>query len=135
MDAAPLQELTPKVLTADAHLFEVKSSVAYRPRTLRSWAGTRTFAGTNPPYGAGVYYYLKEALPQAPTLTITDGQGQKVTELKTSREAGLHRATWLLAQGGGRTAFAFRTVPPGEYVATLRIGAREWKKPVVVEAE
>jgi hypothetical protein len=135
MDVAPLQELTPEVLAADVHLFEVKPAVAYRPRNKLSWAGTKTYQGANPPYGAGVYYYLKEPLAAAPKLTITDAKGNKVIELKTSKDAGLHRAAWLLSAGGAKTPAVFRTVPAGEYQVTLRVGERTWRKPVKVEAE
>ncbi len=159
MDVAPLQELTPAILAANVHLFDVSLVVAYRRYGPRSWAGTRTYLGNNPPYGAEVYYYLKESLGETPRLTITDSKGKQVAEIKTVREAGLHQAFWPLAAGGGKAggkggpkagaagggktgaaagAKGFggaRPIAPGEYTATLRIGEREWRKPIRVEAE
>jgi photosystem II stability/assembly factor-like uncharacterized protein len=136
MDVAPLQELTPKVLTAEVHLFEIKPALAYRPHGPRSWAGTKMYLGTNPPYGAEVYYYLREPVGEAPKLTITDGRGKPVAELKTAKGAGLHRVSWELRTGGAKAPpAAMRPVPPGEYTATLRVGEREWRKPIRVEAE
>jgi hypothetical protein len=136
MDVAPLQDLTPSILAEDVHLFEIKPALAYRPRNLHSF-GNKHYAGTNPPYGAGIYYSLKQNSKDTPMLTITDAHDKKIAELKGGKDAGLHRLEWKLqqdsrgkgkdaggkgkdARGGGR--FAFRPMPAGEYTATLRIG-------------
>jgi photosystem II stability/assembly factor-like uncharacterized protein len=133
MDVAPLQELTPAILAEDVHLFDLKPAVAYRPQNPRSWSGTKTYLGANPPYGAEVYYYLKRSLAEAPKLTISNAEGKQVAQLKTTQEAGLHRVTWNFFNSG--TAKGPRLATPGEYLVTLRIGERELRKPIRVEAE
>src|SRR5262249_93061 len=131
MDVAPLQDLTPAILQADAYLFDVKPVLAYYARSFRS-LGSKNFAGQNPPYGAGIYYYLKDAVKNTPTITITNRDGNTVRELKPGKgdgrfaTPGLHHFQWNLLppkgkKGGG---FDFRPLPAGEYTATLRIGER-----------
>src|SRR5437870_13704820 len=60
-DLTPLQQLTPQVLSADAHLFTPRP--AYRFRAITSEAGSPEdpTVGRNPAYGASINYYLKSA--------------------------------------------------------------------------
>lgn len=146
MDVAPLQDLTSKILQADVHLFEVKPALAYRPRSFRS-LGSKNYAGQNPPYGAAIYYYLKDTVKNTPSITISNSDGTTIRELKpakelsqTSRQPGLHRIQWNLLppqQGGkkGGSVLDFQPVKAGEYTATLRIGERAMSKKIRVEAE
>jgi hypothetical protein len=135
MDVAPLQDITPAVLHAEVHLFEVKPALAYRPRNLRS-LGSKNYVGENPPYGANVYYRLKDASKETPILTITDADGKTVAELKGGKEPGLHRLQWKLQQSpAGKGAFVFRPVPAGEYTATLRVGERIVRRRITLEGE
>jgi len=142
MDVAPLQDLTPAILQADAYLFDVKPVLAYYARSFRS-LGSKNFAGQNPPYGAGIYYYLKDAVKNTPTITITNRDGNTVRELKPGKDSqaakpGLHRFQWNLLppkQGKKGGGFDFRPLPAGEYTATLRIGERTFTKKIRVEAE
>ena len=55
-------------------------------------------------------------------LTITNLDGAKLGETKGAKEAGLHRLGWRLMQPGTPQG-AYRPVPAGEYIATLRVGA------------
>jgi photosystem II stability/assembly factor-like uncharacterized protein len=140
MDVAPLQELTPKALAAAAHLFDVKPAVAYPPRRTRSWAGTRMFAGTNPPNGAILYYHLKEDASSPLSVMITDAAGKKVTQLKlkdADRKAGLHRLVWDLGAAAGKLApgAARPRVSPGDYVATLLVGTLMLQKRLRVDGD
>ena len=63
MDISPLQELTPKVLTSDAHLFTVKPAVAfdYRVFTNDEFLAEKRLIGENPAPGVAISYYLKAA--------------------------------------------------------------------------
>jgi hypothetical protein len=138
VDIAPLQELTPKVLAADVHLFDVQPATVGRARLTRGWAGTRTFLGTNPPAGTTIYYYLKETLNEAPLLTVADSAGNTVNQWKGVKEAGLHRVTWNpspLGAGAFGGGAGTRPLPAGDYRVLLRIGERTWTKTVHVEAE
>jgi photosystem II stability/assembly factor-like uncharacterized protein len=129
VDIAPLEELTAKVLEASAHLFDIKPAVAYpyRPSPLPN--GPRVFHAPNPPYGASITFYLKTAPVQPTAVTIADSSGKTLATLQETREAGLHQVTWDLGAGkeGGTT------VPPGEYLATLKVGEQTLTKKFRVE--
>src|SRR5205814_2322177 len=141
VDVAPLQELTAKVLAGDSHLFGVKSAVAFRQRSSRGWDASRSFIGTNPPYGAIIYYYLKSSYKPGnpfgdPQVVITDSLGKKVVELKPPEaergKAGLYRVVWDLRGSG---VLALELVPPGDYVATLHAGGQTYQQRIRVEAD
>ncbi|MFQ5816378.1 MAG: glycosyl hydrolase [Terriglobia bacterium] len=116
-DLSPLRQLSEEVAKADVHLFTPR--LTYRVRGRR--ARRAQFAGKNPPDGAIIYYYLKEAQNNVITLEVLDAQGnvvrkytskKKVIEGKplpeyprddTDRdrlpsEAGMHRFVWNLRQ-------------------------------------
>jgi photosystem II stability/assembly factor-like uncharacterized protein len=141
MDVAPLQELTPKALQAAAYLFDVRPVVAFPPRHSRNWFGTRMFSGQNPPYGALLYYHLKEAAKGPLALTVSDADGKEVARLKlkdADRTAGFHRVVWDLTRGPRpkpREAVLPTQVAPGEYVVTLQAGKEMLRKHVRVLAE
>lgn len=122
MDVKPLQEMGAKEFNKAAHLFSIRSATAYRQRTLHT-LGIKTYSGENPPYGAGIYLYLREVPRDEPLVIITDSAGKKITEFKAAKTAGLQRLSWRLAPAGG-TQGIFRAVPPGTYTATIRTG--EW---------
>ncbi|UCC84265.1 MAG: glycosyl hydrolase [Gemmatimonadota bacterium] len=129
-DLAPLRAVTDELLAQPLHLFELGDAVA---RNLTSWeprpAGA--FAGTNPPRGAVIRYWLGRdvAAPtvaqagtdgddgagqtrgsgrvgdEEPTITVTilDAEGEVVRELEGPGTRGLHQVVWDL-----------RTAPPYE---------------------
>ncbi|HTK30114.1 MAG TPA: hypothetical protein VL309_11200, partial [Vicinamibacterales bacterium] len=101
MDIAPLEELTPAVLAADAHLFAVKSAVAYDYRAFSDdqFLGEKRFVGENPPPGTTISYYLKSAKPDV-RLAVIDKAGAVVRELTATRDAGINRVQWDLRGKG-----------------------------------
>ena len=110
MDISPLQELTPAVLSSDAHLFTVKPAVAfeYRAFTNNEFLAEKRFIGENPPPGTAISYYLKSQ-PSEVKLAILDKDGAVVRELTAMKETGINRVQWDLrgkslaqATGGGR---------------------------------
>ncbi len=62
--------------------------------------GGKLYAAPNPPAGAHVYYHLREGTKETVTLTITDAAGKKMTEIKGTADAGLHRIVWPLRAAG-----------------------------------
>jgi photosystem II stability/assembly factor-like uncharacterized protein len=134
MDVQPLQrELGPKVFAEPAHLFAIRPATAFRPRILHT-LGNTTFSGENPPYGAGIYLHLREVPKEAPTITITDQAGKKITEFKAAKTAGLQRLSWRLAAPGAPQG-VFRAVPPGIYTATVRVREITLQRQFQVEAD
>jgi photosystem II stability/assembly factor-like uncharacterized protein len=129
MDIAPLEELTPKVLAAEAHLFGVRPATAFRPR--KGEAPAKGYVAPNAPFGATLWYYLKAAPAAGTTLTVLDRAGKAVAALPLAPRAGLQRVVWDLRPDADREAL----VPPGEYTARLQVGATRLERPVRVDAE
>jgi hypothetical protein len=123
----------PKVFAEPAHLFAIRPAIAFRPRILHT-LGSKTFSGENPPYGAGIYLHLREAPKEAPTVTITDLAGKKITEFKAAKTAGLQRLSWQLAAPDAPKG-VFRAVPPGTYTATVRVREIMLQRQFQVEAD
>src|SRR5207253_1519717 len=63
VDIAPLEEMTAAVLGGDVHLCNVRPAVAYQER--RAEGEKPRYTAPNPPYGAAVSYYLREAAAQS----------------------------------------------------------------------
>jgi photosystem II stability/assembly factor-like uncharacterized protein len=139
MDVAPLQALTPKVLEAEAHLFDVKPATLFFYRGSHGWSGARSFAGANPPYGAVIYYYLKAAANKPVRISIADALGNPVAELEGAKEAGLHRVVWnlrlLVPVGPMGLLRPGPSVPAGDYAARLKVGERTLVQRIRVAAE
>jgi photosystem II stability/assembly factor-like uncharacterized protein len=135
LDVAPLEELTPKVLASEAHLFTVKpaTTFVYRKADAPENAGAprMAYVAPNPPYGARVYYYLKETADQPVTLTILDAAGKKVASVPGTKKAGIQQLMWDLR----RTEGDGKVVPAGEYTARLQVGERVMVRKVQVESE
>jgi len=97
MDISPLEELTPAVLSSDAHLFTVKPALSfdYRVFTNDEFLAEKRFIGENPPMGATVSYYLKSGGDDV-KLAIVDKSGAVVRELTATKEKGINRVQWDL---------------------------------------
>ena len=157
-DLTPLQQLTPQVMQESAHLFPPMP--AYRFRQITNDSVIRedeVAAGNDPPYGAGINYYLKTAPADPVTITILDQKGQVVRTLAGTNNAGINRVHWNLrgertkqiqlrtgpqyapdmrvgregrpAPDGGRLAILH---PPGSYTVKLSVGGREFTQPLTV---
>jgi photosystem II stability/assembly factor-like uncharacterized protein len=129
-DISPLRELTPAIAAADAHLFAPRPTWRF-PRDTNTGMPLppEEPGGKNPPDGAILYYYLKNAAAGETTLEIFDSAGKSVRRFSSadqapqapadlnvpthwlrpfqplSSEAGMHRFIWDLhgpAGGGGR---------------------------------
>src|SRR5262245_56377614 len=108
-DITPLQQLTPQVQAADAHLFDVRPAVAYLSdiRTDISTGGQKHFEGENPPRGTAIQFHLKAAGDAK--VAITDLAGRTLCENTVKATAGINRLQWTLVApaltaggGGGR---------------------------------
>jgi photosystem II stability/assembly factor-like uncharacterized protein len=134
-DVSPLRQFADGVANDDVHLYQ--PATAYRVRT--GEAPKRVvLAGQNPPSGAVIYYYLKQAPKQEVKIEILDASGNvvrnysslkaepleepldpddKKPEKEIKPEAGLNRFVWdLRYQGANRV--------PGYYLWEYSDGAR-----------
>jgi photosystem II stability/assembly factor-like uncharacterized protein len=128
---ASLQELTPQVLGAEAHLFPVEPAEMIRYSNPKAHAGDMIFKGENPPAGAIIDYYLREKTESDLVLSIHDAQGAEILQLEPSKERGINRVVWnlrypALAPPAFRYMGSERTpaAPPGPFVIPGRYTAR-----------
>lgn len=123
-DIRPLEELTGEARAADARLFAVRPVLGRY--LLPGWegsAGTTRFRGANPPEGAILTFWLKEASGEPVKLEIKNAQGQTVANLTAPAIPGLNRIAWdlkptkdVLTEYGSEGALFVRN---GTYEATL----------------
>jgi len=95
-DIHPLEQLTPAVAGATAHLFTPKVAYQYGDRIVGGGStGHQWFSAAVPAYGAEIVYRLTtgEARARA-ALVITDAKGDTVQTLTGPGGPGLHRVTW-----------------------------------------
>jgi photosystem II stability/assembly factor-like uncharacterized protein len=160
-DLTPLQQMTPRVLESDAHLFPPRPAYRFRllPR-LHEVRDEDPNVGQNPSYGADINYYLKGTPGGNVTVTILDRQGRSVRTLAGTTAAGINRIQWDLryeptrdvrlrtgplfepevragpegrpAPGAGRLSIL---APPGTYTVKLTAGGREVTQPLIVRKD
>ncbi len=94
-DVTPLVEWSPQIAARDLHLFTVRPVTVFQYWKDTSYRGQAAYAGTNPPYGAILTYYLKSRARSA-HLTVTNRRGETVRVLAGPTAAGIHRAVWDL---------------------------------------
>ncbi|HSC26526.1 MAG TPA: hypothetical protein VLD67_04585 [Vicinamibacterales bacterium] len=150
-DLTPLQQLTPQVLTAGAHLFPPRPAYRFRGITSPASHANDPTVGQNPPDGASISYYLASAPSGSVSLVLRDQEGQIVRRLNGSKSVGVNRVNWDLryeptrevrlrtgplfapditvgqdgtrpAPGTGRLAIL---APPGTYTVELTAGGRQ----------
>jgi photosystem II stability/assembly factor-like uncharacterized protein len=149
-DATPIQKLNSDILNQDLYLFDIRPALMFAQRRTRVFLGNKTFIGPNPPYGALIYYYLKEKPEKKikAILQIFNEKGEKIKEIKFKPEKGLNRVVWDLTYEGYKRRreveeerpFFIRAprgprVLPGIYEVKLKIGEKELSKKVKVRID
>ncbi|MFQ5705147.1 MAG: WD40/YVTN/BNR-like repeat-containing protein [Gemmatimonadales bacterium] len=160
-DITPLQQFTDDVALADAHLFKPRAAYRFRGTVAPFAASSDPSAGTNPPYGASLNYYLKSESDGDAEIEIVDGAGNTVRTMKGSTDVGINRVWWDLRYDGS-TEVKLRTsplyasdikvgeqgwraapgvgrlsvlVPPGAYTVNLNINGREYSQPLTIKKD
>lgn len=119
-----LQELSPEVAAADAHLFTVEPAIQWRRAGRGVHAGDVHFQGENPPVGALFDYWLAQGADSgAATLVVEDMGGQQVAVLEGGVRPGVNRVVWDLRH----------QVEPPRPASSER--GRRWQGPLVVPGE
>jgi photosystem II stability/assembly factor-like uncharacterized protein len=140
-NVGPLEELTDTLLAGQAHLFEVPPTLQYRYSDTYPSFGSRPFVAPNPPRGAQIAYYVKDAQSGTVDLLITSAAGDTVKKIKGPGYAGLQHVTWDLTRdkarprekGGPTSTAELKRVLPGNYVVHLTVGRAKLSQPIVVE--
>ncbi len=96
VDIAPLEQLNPEVMTAEAHLFQPKTAYQFgEPLAASGDFGHKQFEGTSPTYGADIAYRLAGGDRRQQTkIVISDVRGDTVRTLMGPGGAGLHHVAW-----------------------------------------
>jgi photosystem II stability/assembly factor-like uncharacterized protein len=134
-DITPLQQLTPAVLSAASHVFEIGPATQYIPNENGWFLGGRTFRAPNRALGAFVNYHLRAESKADVAISISDAAGKVVRQLKGPKTPGLHRVAWDLraepigpATSGLAGAFVLTNlgpfVLPGDYRVQVTIDGR-----------
>lgn len=134
-DITPLQQMTPEVQAADAHLFEPRDAVLWKTDRTASTAmpGRKHWAGQNAPAGTAISYHLRTVPSGEVRLTITDvATGEVFRTLQPARNPGINRVQWNLRgdpppqqQGGGGGNQQGPLARAGVYRVTLTVGGRD----------
>lgn len=95
-DIRPLRELSASVMKKDLHVFTMRPT--YRFYSIQGIKTERRthIRGQNPPYGAGINYFVKEGQGNA-KVEILDGRGELVRTLSGPANEGINRVWWDLS--------------------------------------
>jgi photosystem II stability/assembly factor-like uncharacterized protein len=99
-DLSPLQKLNPTVTSANAHLFAPRPAYRFTDVAGNYATVDDPTAGTNPPDGAAINYWLKAAHTDsgatAPSIAIVDATGKTIRTFRGTGRKGLNRVYWNL---------------------------------------
>ncbi|MGE5234984.1 MAG: VPS10 domain-containing protein [Acidobacteriota bacterium] len=140
-DITPLEQTTGEVLAEPAHLFQPRPAREFYDLPYGGIWGDGFFTAKNPPFGAGLNYWLKDSLPDEARLEIADSRGNIVRTLKGPAEAGYNRVIWDLQPdkderiAGRGWGVQPQLVSAGTYTVTLKVkGQPDEKAALVVTA-
>jgi photosystem II stability/assembly factor-like uncharacterized protein len=89
-DISPLREISPAIVSADAHLFAPRPTWRFpRDTNTDTPLPPEEAAGKNPPDGAILYYYLKSPASGTMTLEVLDGRSKVVAHFSSEDKAPL----------------------------------------------
>ena len=134
-DLSPLEDLAAGLVAErPAHVFPVPPATQwFRLGGWPFWGAD--YDGENPPEGAVIRYWLRDAVLDAPRISITSAMGETVRELEGDTAAGVHEVVWDMresppieedddGEGGGGFGGSPQgaLVLPGTYIMQLEVG-------------
>lgn len=94
VDIAALQQVTPQVIAADAHIFTPPVAWQYADMPYEGHStGQQVFAAGSPPYGATITYRLG-ARQAGLRMAVLDAAGDTLTTINAPGNPGINRVTW-----------------------------------------
>lgn len=146
-----LQELSPELLERDVYIFTIRPGLRFTSKPTRYGIGDSLYQGQNPPYGALITYYLREAPSEdiPAVMEVLNTSREVIRTIKNiPRKAGFNRMAWdlQLERPRSRTErnkdedifFGGPLGPqalPGDYTVRLVIGERSFEKPVKIRLD
>jgi len=160
-DLSALQALTPEVLASNAHLFAPRPVYRFQDVAGNVSVQDDPTAGSNPPDGAAINYWMKAAPRDTVRIAIRDATGKTIRTLTGTRNAGLNRVYWDLRNDsphaprlrtkpmfdaefqmdsdGTRPAPGFGSIavlmPPGRYTVQLTVDGQSLQQPLEVRKD
>ena len=123
-DITPIEQWKPEVESSDAHLFVPRDAYRFRDVAEPAAATYDPTAGHNPPYGAGLNYYLKTESKDNVKISILDAGGKTVRTFDGTKNAGINRVWWDL-KFDPSTQIKLRTSPL--YAPEVTVGPEGWR--------
>ncbi len=93
-DITPLQQLTQEVKDSDVFLFKNRVVTKWQNVSIGRQPSFSKFKGENPPRGANINYWLKNAAHEKVKITIEDLLGQHKSEMIITGRSGINQANW-----------------------------------------
>jgi len=96
-DISPLEQLSDRVTTGDAYMFDVRPAVSWINDITKQlqMGGAKYFRGQNPQPGSAISYWLKSPASEV-KISIADMTGREVRTIEGTKDAGLNRVQWDL---------------------------------------
>jgi len=150
-DLSVVQQMNEDVRNKSLHVFNVNPAYRLQINPFRASFGTPANAGANPPAGAVINYYVKEASDSIKAaITILDKERRVIrtytTDAKEAAEKlevsqGMNQFAWNLQYPGAERIEGMIlwngvpgaiTAPPGDYYARVKVGADSAEVPFTV---
>jgi len=111
-NVAPLREFDLDAKNKSAHLFSLRPAYRFIDQQSIKTDGPSLNSGTNPAYGADIYYYLQDSTNQKVEIQVLTDNDEIIRTLKGKQNAGIHRVMWDLRYEPTYKA-KLKTTPPG----------------------
>lgn len=92
-DITPLQSMTDKIKASEAYIFDQRIATQWDDISRGGNRGQFLFQGENPPRGAVISCYLKDAAEEA-KLIISDWEGKQKLEVELKDQSGINKYVW-----------------------------------------
>lgn len=141
-DAGFFAQLTPEVRSRPLAVFEVRPATPRQVGSRVYGAGHGLFRAKNPPRGAAIDFWVREATGKKASISIADARGFEIRSLSAAVRAGINRVVWDL-QADAKHRFdgvdqdwpssQIEVVPAGDYEVTVTLGGESAKTTVTVQ--
>jgi hypothetical protein len=102
-DYSALRRMTPEVQAKPGQVFPTRKVTLHEEKSRDKALPAGSFVASNPPSGALLTYYLRDAQPAGNKviLQVTNAAGDAVQRIDGQTTPGLHRVSWNPRSAGG----------------------------------